>query len=197
MVNPPRGRGCPKGQVDGGVRGGRGNRKSIRCMKRPHNCMDEMQPEEQVVEGAKEQPKQKRRWARKHTVILIVALALAWFAGIQIMAAERYQAVVNVVEGTDKVGVNPTAERLDFGDLSRDTGASRFVALKNTGRRGKVIWVVKSGAIAELMKSNKPGRFTLAPGEEIKLEFNVKVPVSAPYQKFTGTVYIFKWPQLF
>lgn len=163
--------------------------------------MENQKPQEEAVEagaveGAKIE-KPKKRWTKKHTIILVVALVVAWFLGVQIMAAERYSAVVNVVEGKDKVGVNPTAERLDFGDLSRDTGASRFVTLKNTGKMQKQIWVIKSGPIAELMKMDKPGWFTLQPGEEVKLEFNVKIPVSAPYQKFAGTVYIFKWPKVF
>ncbi|MDO8559603.1 MAG: hypothetical protein Q7S23_01005 [bacterium] len=113
------------------------------------------------------------------------------------MAAERYQAVVQVVEGTDKVGVNPTAERLDFGDLSRDTGASRFINLKNPGKMPKTIWVVKSGELAELMKVDRPAKFTLRPGEEVKLEFNVRIPSSAQYRKYSGRVMIFKWPKVF
>ncbi len=133
----------------------------------------------------------------KRRVILIVALVLVWLVGIQVMAAERYAAVVNVIEGTDKVGVNPSSDRLDFGDLSRETGASRFVTLKNTGGRAKQIWVVKTGSIAELMKSDKPDWFTLAPGEEVKLELTVRIPVSAPYGKMSGTVTIFKWPKVF
>lgn len=157
---------------------------------------------EQGVGGREQEPdapssKPKKRWTRKHTIFSVMVLAVAWFAGVQIMAAERYSAVVNVVEGTDKVGVNPTAERLDFGDLSRDTGASRFVVLENTGKRPKRIGVLKTGTIAELMKSNKPSRFTLAPGEKLQLEFMVRIPVSAPYQKFTGKVVIFKWLKVF
>ena len=141
------------------------------------------------------QPKKKMPLKRK--VILIAVLVLVWVLGVQVMAAERYAAVVNVIEGTDKVGVNPLSDRLDFGDLSRETGASRFVTLKNTGGRAKQIWVVKTGSIAELMKSDRADWFTLAPGEEVKLEFTVRIPVSAPYGKMSGTVVIFKWPKVF
>lgn len=141
--------------------------------------------------------KPKKKMTLKRKIILIVVLVVVWLAGIQVMAAERYGAVVNVIEGTDKVGVNPQPDRLDFGDLSRDTAASRFVTLKNTGGRPKQIWVVKTGGIAELMKSNKSDWFTLAPNEEVRLEFTVRIPVSAPIQKYDGTVTIFKWPKLF
>lgn len=139
----------------------------------------------------------KRGWSKKKAFLVILIVAVAWFAGVQIMAAERYSAVVNVIEGVDKVGVNPSAERLDFGDLSRDTGASRFVTLKNNGRVSKSVFVVKRGKIAELMKTDQSSKFTIRPGEEIKLEFNVRIPVSAPYGSYTGSVLIFKWPKLF
>lgn len=152
----------------------------------------EVRSEEQ---GSVSTPKRKR-WTRTNTIVLVIAMVVVWFVGVQIMAAERYPAVVNVVEGVDKVGVNPVA-RLDFGDLSRDTGANRYVTLKNTGKMAKQIWVVKTGALSEMMKIDTGGSFTLKPGEEVKVEFNVQVPVSAPYQKFTGTVYIFKWPKPF
>ena len=154
-------------------------------------------PVEQGKSAPAAAPKQRKPWSKKNAFIVIIVVAIAWFVGVQIMAAERYQAVVQVVEGTDRVGVNPTAERLDFGDLSRDTGASRFINLKNPGKMAKTIWVVKSGTIAELMKTDKPAKFTLQPGEEVKLEFNVKIPVSAPYGKYSGKVMIFKWPKLF
>lgn len=143
------------------------------------------------------QPKPKKQMPLKRKVILIAVLVLVWLVGVQVMAAERYAAVVNVIEGTDKVGVNPLPDKLDFGDLSRETGASRFVTLKNTGGRAKQIWVVKTGSIAELMKSDRADWFTLAPGEEVRLEFTVRIPVSAPYGKLSGTVTIFKWPKLF
>lgn len=140
---------------------------------------------------------QRKRWGKRHTVILVVVMVVVWFVGVQLMAAERYSAVVNVVEGVDKVGVNPTADRLDFGDLSRDTGASRFVTLQNNGKVSKQIWIVKTGGIAELMKIDKGSWFALKPGEQAKIEFNVKIPSSAPYEKFQGNVIIFKWPKVF
>ena len=149
-----------------------------------------------ILRPAQDSGPKRKRWTRTHTVVLVVAMVLVWFVGVQIMAAGRSPAVVNVVEGVDKVGVNPVA-RLDFGDLSRDTGANRYVTLKNTGKMNKQIWVVKTGSISEMMKVDRPGSFTLKPGEEVKLEFNVQVPVSAPIQKYAGTVYIFKWPKLF
>ena len=111
------------------------------------------------------------------------------------MAAERYAAVVNVIEGVDKVGVNPTTELLDFGDLSRETAQTRTVTLKNTGKMSKFIQVWKKGELAEIMTETK-NNFELKPGEEYKLELTVKIPSSAEYRKYQGSVVIFKWPKV-
>lgn len=140
--------------------------------------------------------KVKKKMSKGKLLTIVVVLVVIWFSAIQLMAAERYKAVVNVIEGENKMGINPSAEKLDFGDLSRDTGSSRFVLLKNTGKRDKVIRVLKYGSISEIMKVEK-NNFILKPNEEIKLEFHVQVPVSAPYKKYSGTVIIFKWLKIF
>ncbi len=137
----------------------------------------------------------KKRLSKGKLVGIIIIIAIVWCGAVQYMSAERYQAIVNVVEGDNKVGVNPTSERLDFGDLSRDTGSAKIVTLKNTGKMDKKIVVWKKGAIAELMTISQ-NNFVLKAGEEVKLEFTVRIPVSAPYQKYDGKVVIFKWPKL-
>lgn len=125
----------------------------------------------------------------------VIIVAVIWFLGVQILAAERYSAVVQVIAGENQVGVNPATEKLDFGDLSRGTGASRFVTIKNEGKSEKFIWVIKFGEIANLMSVSE-NKLTLRPGEEVKLEFAVKIPVSAPAKTYKGRVLIFKWPKL-
>lgn len=135
----------------------------------------------------------KKKLSRRKTVVLIGIAVLIWIGAVQVFAAERYEAVVNVVEGENAVGVNPLVDKLDFGDLSRDTGASRFVTLKNTGRSRRVVRVYAFGEIAELMKISEK-KFVLHPGEEKKIEFYVRIPVSAPYRHYEGRVYIFKLP---
>lgn len=160
-----------------------------------------MDEQKTTAEQPKESPeskagKSKLKLTRGKIISLVVILIIIWFGAIQIMAAERYEAIVNVVEGDNKVGVNPTSERLDFGDLSRDTGAAKNVTIKNTGQSDKKIIVIKRGAISELMKVNK-SNFVLKAGEETKIEFSVQIPVSAPYQKYAGQVMIFKLPNWF
>ena len=52
-------------------------------------------------------------------VLIIIFLAVFYIA----LDANKYSAQVLVIEGEGRVGVNPTTERLDFGDLSRGTSA--------------------------------------------------------------------------
>lgn len=143
-----------------------------------------------VEEKTPEAPKKKKKSKIKIIGLVIVVLVI-WFGAVQYMAAERYDAVVNVIEGENKVGVNPTSESLDFGDLSRETAQTRTVTIKNTGKSDKYIMVWKRGEIAEIMDVSK-NNFTLKAGEEAKIEFNVKVPKTAEIRKYSGKVVIFK-----
>ena len=114
---------------------------------------------------------------------------------VQVLVADKYQAQVLVIEGKGKVGVNPTAEKLDFGDLSGDTSAARYITL-NAGGMDTYIYIWKFGSIAELMKLND-NNFTMEKGDEKKLELSVYMPLSAPVgEKYTGRVWIFKVPRV-
>jgi|SRR3989344_5577412 len=159
--------------------------------------MDEQQQGTQEAPMKPAEPKEakKRRMSKGKLVGIIILILIVWFGAIQYMAADRYAAVVNVIEGVDKVGVNPTTELLDFGDLSRDTAQTRTVTLKNTGTMSKFIQVWKRGELAEIMAVSKDN-FELKSGEEYKLEFTVKIPSSAEYRKYEGKVTIFKWPKV-
>ena len=114
---------------------------------------------------------------------------------VQVLVADKYQAQVLVIEGEGKVGVNPTAEKLDFGDLSGDTSAARYITL-NAGGMDTHIYIWKFGSIAELMKLSD-NNFTMEEGDEKKLELSVYMPLSAPVgEKYTGRVWIFKVPKV-
>ncbi|MFH1866568.1 MAG: hypothetical protein ABIJ81_00580 [Patescibacteria group bacterium] len=125
---------------------------------------------------------------------IIVVVVIIYIFAVQVMAADSYEAVVQVIEGENKIGVNPLTDRLDFGDISRDNGASRFVTLTNEGKMDKFIMVWKSGQIAEIMKVSN-NNFVIPGGEDYRLELNVYVPVSAPIGEYQGRVRIFKLPK--
>ena len=129
-------------------------------------------------------------------IILFIIFLIAWFAIVQYMAADKYEAVVKVMEEGGKIGVNPMTERLDYGDLPKGNASTRFVTIENNGNMNIYVAVVKYGGIAELIKISR-NNFVLDPGEKEKLEFLLEMPISANKEEYTGKVIIFKLPKLF
>ena len=146
-----------------------------------------------IQEEKKEEIKQSRGWAKK--IIWAIVALIVFVLIVQIAVADKYSAQVIVIEGEKKVGVNPTTEKLDFGDLSADTSATRYVTL-NAGGMNTYVYVLKFGSIAELVKLSE-NSFTMRKGDEKKLEFTLYMPPSAPVgEKYTGRVWIFKIPKM-
>ncbi|MEK7507801.1 MAG: hypothetical protein AAB602_01830 [Patescibacteria group bacterium] len=124
-------------------------------------------------------------------VILIVVFLFAFYVTLD---ANKFPALVRVIEGEGRVGVNPTADALDFGDLSRGTSAVRKVDIENGTPIPMYIAIVKTGKIGELMKIDN-NYFTLAPRDKAKIEFTVYMPASAEIDsQYKGRVYLFKIP---
>ena len=129
-------------------------------------------------------------------ILLGILAVVLLFAIIQIVNAARYSMVVNVVEGENIMGVNPLADKLDFGDLSRNNGMTRYVTFKNSGGMPVYIAAFKFGEISDLVKMDK-NFFTLNPGDEVKLAFEISIPPSAEVKQYSGMVWIFRIPKLF
>lgn len=129
-------------------------------------------------------------------ILIIIGAIIALLIVIQIVNAAKYKMVVDVVEGENVMGVNPLADKLDFGDLSRNNGMTRYVTMKSGGGISTYIIVWKFGEIGELVKLNK-NYFVLEPGEEVKLAFEINVPPSAEIKQYSGWTMIFRLPKLF
>ena len=129
-------------------------------------------------------------------VLTIIGVIIVSLLLVQVINAAKYKMVVQVVEGENIMGINPLADKLDFGDLSRNNGMTRYVTLKSGGGISTYIMVWEFGEISDLVKVNK-NYFTLEPGEEVKLTFEINIPPSAEIQKYSGRVWIFRLPQLF
>lgn len=113
---------------------------------------------------------------------------------VQYFNAARYDVLVNVI-AADKVGVNPTGERLDFGDLPHDKSATRTINLESAGNTATYIMVWKFGEVSDLLKVDK-NYFTLAPHSKQKLQFTIYVPNSAQLKVYTGKIMVFRIPKL-
>ncbi len=129
-------------------------------------------------------------------ILLVIAGIIVLFIAVQIINASKYKMIVNVVEGENIMGINPLPDNLDFGDLSRNNGMTRYVALQNGGSIATYIVVWKMGEISDLVKLNK-NYFTLNPEKEFKLAFEINIPVSAEFREYKGNVWIFRLPKVF
>ncbi|MEK7630862.1 MAG: hypothetical protein AAB417_02450 [Patescibacteria group bacterium] len=152
-----------------------------------------------------EPEKKKGWWERKtgeklktHEKILgIIFLVVFLFVFYVTLDANKYQAEVRVIEGQGRVGVNPTTEKLDFGDLSQGTRSARTVTINNSTPVPMFVSVLRLGSISGLMTLEK-NNFILRKGQEQQVEFTVYMPASAPVgTKYTGRVFVFKIPAPF
>lgn len=131
---------------------------------------------------------------RMDKVILIVILIIFLFIFYVVLDANKYAAMVHVVAGEGKAGINPTATALDFGDLSRGVSAVRRVDIENGTFMPVYVWVVKVGSISDLITIDKSS-FLLKAHTKDKIEFTTYIPASAVIdQNYTGRVFIFKIP---
>ena len=129
-------------------------------------------------------------WARG--VVYALVFLLVVFLGAQIVAADKYKAIVKIKEDRG-IGVNPLPDNLDFGDLPKDSAAIRYVRLQNNGNFNLFISSLKVGSIAQLMKISR-NNFILKPGQNQRLEYEVRVPPSANKDSYSGWVILFKVP---
>ena len=129
-------------------------------------------------------------------IILLIIFIIAWFAVVQYIAADKYEAVVKVMEEGGKIGVNPMTDRLDYGDLPKGNTSTRFVTIENGGKMNVYVVIFKYGEIAELIRINR-NNFIIESGEKEKVEFSLEMPISANKEGYEGKVLIFKLPKVF
>ena len=131
---------------------------------------------------------------RSEKVIGIIILIIFLFVFYVTLDANKISAEVRAIEGEGKVGINPTTESLDFGDLSRGTTQTRTISIKNETILPFYVAVIKLGDVSDLIKINK-NNFVLHKGEEEKIEFTTYMPASAELNHvYSGRVFIFKIP---
>lgn len=123
-------------------------------------------------------------------IVAVIFLLIFYIA----LDANKYPALVKAIEGEGRIGVNPTDQALDFGDLSKGTSAVRHVRLKNGTFMPLYIAMVKTGSIASLIQIDN-NHFKLAPNSETTIDYTVRMPASATIDKtYKGRVYLFKIP---
>jgi hypothetical protein len=139
-----------------------------------------------------EQPA-KMKWRIGRIVLWVIVVLVLVFIAVQYLNASHYDALVQVIK-EDRIGVNPTGAKLDFGDLPHNKDAIRTVDLQSSGHVSSYVIVWTRGDISDFMKVSQ-NFFTLKPGTKQNLEFTVHVPNSADYRYYRGKVVIFRIPK--
>ncbi len=133
----------------------------------------------------------------KFKIALYIILSLIGIIiAVQFLNAAKYPALVQVID-QNRIGVNPSGNSLDFGDLPRDKDAIRDVDLQNNSpyKIPTYVLVWKLGAIADFIKVDQ-NNFTVEPGHTAKLEFSIHIPNTAEYKYYSGKVFIFQIPKI-
>lgn len=133
-------------------------------------------------------------WYDKLLLLILVLVFL--FVFYIALDANKYEATVRAIEEAGTVGVNPTSERLDFGDLSPGTSAVRRVTVENNSFLNMYVIAYDTGDIGGIMDTSD-NYFTLKSGDTAELEFEVYMPASATVDAtYDGRVYLFKIPTI-
>lgn len=127
-------------------------------------------------------------------ILISLAVVAYLFVFYVVLDANKYRAVVHIIEGAGRVGVNPTSESLDFGDISLGMSARRRVDIKNDTFMPMRVLVWPTGDIKDLMDVSDKN-FRVGPHSETEVEFITYIPASATIDRdYDGRVYIFKIP---
>ena len=156
-------------------------------------------PDSNVGKKPTEQPKPEKKSKKKISklkiIIIVIVVFIIWAVAVQIMAAERYDAVVNVIS-ENKFGINPTDEVLDFGDLSSEEGVTRLIKINNDSDKERYVMMITYGEIFGMIDVSEKN-LVIKSGETKDIEFELVVPLSAEIKQYKGKVMIFRWPKIF
>ena len=130
----------------------------------------------------------------KKIFIGLIAILLL-FAVVEFAAAGKYKATVKISQEENHLGLNPTEGKLDFGDLSRGVGASRYLSMENSGSVPVYVKILKFGGISDLIKVSNDN-FILSPGSKTEIDFHLTVLPSVNQEKYSGWVIVFRIPKI-
>lgn len=136
----------------------------------------------------------KKRFKTGDKVLLIITILIFFFLFYITLDANKYDATVLAIAGEGRVGVNPTSELLDFGDLSPGSSAVRTVSIENSTAIPMYIAALRIGEINGIMSVDK-NFFVIPKNTTEEIEFSVYMPASAPIdERLNGKVFLFKIP---
>jgi len=131
---------------------------------------------------------------KKYFLAFFLTIFLVLLSGI-LLNALTYPAKVKIQDQQNAIIISRSKTALDFGSIPPNNSVTRFIELENNESFGCYIFVLKTGEISRLIKSES-GVFALNPGEKKVVSFELKVPVSAKEKEYKGKVSIIRFPKL-
>ena len=135
----------------------------------------------------------KMRYIALITAGVVLVLVSTFF----IQATTVYSSQVIAKEAGGAIGIAPFTDRIDFGDVPQGAEVAKTLIMVNNGTVPNQITIFIIGGIADLVKI-QPSSVTLEPGDEIEVQFRLKMPASVPPEKkYSGRVIVLRLPKRF
>lgn len=136
-----------------------------------------------------------RKWRGWQIAVVIIVFILVVLAGVLIPFTTSYSSQVIAVEAGGSIGINPSTDRIDFGDMPSGTSVAKAVTLESGGDSSASIRIFIIGGIGSLIKVEPSTSFKMEPGESQQVIFRLSMPATAvPGTKFSGRIFILRLP---
>ncbi len=137
----------------------------------------------------------RRIWPlnRRRAAVLLVAFFAVLFIAFEARATEIISVEVTIIPESSSVGVNPTTERLDFGDMSPGSSQTRHISLENNGLVPTRVAIIILGDVGGFIKLSK-NSVTLGRGDATQVDLLLTVPQSASVKRYSGRVLVLRFP---
>ena len=131
---------------------------------------------------------------RRYLVLAALGFVLLLAGLFLYQSTTVYSSRVIVKPAGDPIGINPLDDRVDFGDVPQGAAISKTLVFNNEGTVPNQVRIIVMGGIADLVKVEVK-TFTLQPGEEKSVKFELVMPPSAtPEDQFSGRVIVVRFP---
>ena len=131
---------------------------------------------------------------RRYLVLAALGMLLFLVGVFFYQSTTIYSSQVIVKPAGDPIGINPFDDRVDFGDVPQGSAVSKTLVFNNEGTVPNQVRIFIIGGVGQFVKVAEK-TFTLQPGEEKEVRFELIMPPSAtPEEKFTGRVIVVRLP---
>ena len=132
---------------------------------------------------------------KRYLILIALGVLLVLVVTFLFQSVTVYSSQVIVAEPGAPLGINPLADRIDFGDIPVGQEVTKTLILENVGGVDNHIIIFIWGGIGDLVKVD-PKSFTLKGGERMDVKFRLNMPESAPVdKKYGGRVLVFRLPK--